>query len=127
MPGLALIRADSPSDPLPPVYHPSLCVVVQGRKRALRGDGVFVYDPLNYLVVSMTLPITSQIIEATAQQPYLCLRIAIDPGVVAAQLAPLPAAELPPARASRALYTARPTPTLPAAVLRVGRAPATPR
>src|SRR3546814_6242504 len=67
VPGLALIRADAPSEPLPSVYHPSLCVVVQGRKRALLGDGVFVYDPLNYLVVSMTLPITGQIIEATAQ------------------------------------------------------------
>src|SRR3546814_3666314 len=55
VPGLALIRADAPSEPLPSAYHPSLCVVVQGRKRALLGDEVFVYDPLNYLVVSMTL------------------------------------------------------------------------
>src|SRR3546814_2791075 len=38
VPGLALIRADAPSEPLPSVYHPSLCVVVQGRKRALLGD-----------------------------------------------------------------------------------------
>src|SRR3546814_12009425 len=53
VPGLALIRADAPSDPLPPVYHPSLCVVVQGPKRALRGDAVFVSSPLTYLLVAM--------------------------------------------------------------------------
>src|SRR3546814_878788 len=123
VPGLALTRADAPSEPLPSVYHPSRGVVVQGRKRALLGDGVFVYDPLNYLVVSMTLPITGQIIEATAQQPYLCLRIDIDPGVVADLLAQLPAAVLPPEPASRALYLARTSAPLLDAVLRLARLP----
>src|SRR5687768_16531603 len=41
VPGLSLIRATAPSQPLPSVYHPSLCIVVQGRKRALLGDEVF--------------------------------------------------------------------------------------
>lgn len=121
VPGLALIRADAPSEPLPSVYHPSLCVVVQGRKRALLGDEVFVYDPLNYLVVSMTLPITGQIIEATPQHPYLCLRIDIDPGVVAELLAQLPAAEPAPEPASRALFLARTSAPLLDAVLRLAR------
>src|SRR3546814_15803074 len=69
VPGLALIRADAPSEPLPSVYPPSLCVVVQGRHRALLGDEVFVYDPLYYLAVPQPLPITGPIIEATAPQP----------------------------------------------------------
>ena len=89
VPGLSLIRATAPSQPLPSVYHPSLCVVVQGRKRALLGEEVFVYDPLHYLVVSMTLPITGQIIDATLQQPYLCLRVDIDPHLVTELLAQL--------------------------------------
>lgn len=70
VPGLSLIRATAASQPLPSVYHPSLCVVVQGRKRALLGDEVYVYDPLHYLVVSMTLPVTGQILDATPAQPY---------------------------------------------------------
>src|SRR3546814_15502250 len=94
VPGLALIRADAPSEPLPSVYHPSLCVVVQGRKRALLGDEVFVYDPLNDPVVSMTLLIPGQNIVAPAQQPYLSLRLDIDPGVFADLLSHLPAAAL---------------------------------
>jgi AraC-like DNA-binding protein len=121
VPGLALIRADAPSEPLLSVYHPSLCVVVQGRKRALLGDEVFVYDPLNYLVVSMTLPITGQIIEATPRHPYLCLRIDIDPGVVAELVALLPAAGPATGPATRALYLARTSAPLLDAVLRLAR------
>src|SRR4030095_11160831 len=78
VPGLSLIRASAPSQPLPSVYRPCLCVVVQGRKRALLGDEVYVYDPLHYLVVSMTLPVIGQIIEASPERPYLCMRIGID-------------------------------------------------
>ena len=82
VPGAVADPASEPSQPLPSVYHPSLCVVVQGRKRALLGDEVYVYDPLHYLVVSMTLPMIGQIIEATPERPYLCLRIDIDPALV---------------------------------------------
>jgi len=76
--GLTLIRASSPSQPLPSLYEPSLCIVVQGRKRAVLADEVYVYDALNYLVVSVTLPMIGQIIDASPELPYLCLRIGID-------------------------------------------------
>src|SRR3546814_16303403 len=69
VPGLALIRADAPSEPLPSVYHPSLCVVVQGRNRALPGAGVFASDPPTYLVVPMPFPITAQLPHAPASHP----------------------------------------------------------
>ncbi|MCF7220666.1 AraC family transcriptional regulator [Lysobacter sp. TLK-CK17T] len=75
---LTLIQASSPNDGLPSVYEPCLCVVVQGSKRALVGDRVFHYDPLNYLVVSVTLPAVGQILEASPERPYLCLRLDID-------------------------------------------------
>ncbi|WP_249040852.1 AraC family transcriptional regulator [Marilutibacter maris] len=80
---LTLIRASAPNQGLPSVYEPSLCVVVQGSKRTLIGDRVFHYDPLNYLVVSVTLPAVGQILEASPEQPYLCLRLAIDTEEVA--------------------------------------------
>jgi AraC-like DNA-binding protein len=118
---LSLIRASAPSQPLPSVYHPSLCVVVQGRKHALLGDEVYVYDPLHYLVVSMTLPVTGQIIDASPERPYLCLRIDID----AAQVNELQAqiGSPPPADAGRqrALFLARTDAPLLDAVLRLVR------
>ncbi|MBB1059485.1 AraC family transcriptional regulator [Marilutibacter spongiae] len=80
---LTLIRASAPNQGLPSVYEPSLCVVVQGRKRTVVGDQVLHYDPLNYLVVSLTLPAVGQILEATPEHPYLCLRLAIDTDEIA--------------------------------------------
>lgn len=121
VPGLSLIRATAPSQPLPSVYHPSLCVVVQGRKHALLGDEVYVYDPLNYLVVSMTLPITGQIIDASPQQPYLCLRIDIDPAQVASLLARLPRDAPTQHAPARPLFLARTSAPLLDAVLRLAR------
>ncbi len=82
VPGVTVLRSNSPSRPLPAVYEPSLCIVVQGRKRAVVGDEVYVYDPLNYLVVSVTLPARSHIVAATPDEPYLCLRIGVDAAVI---------------------------------------------
>lgn len=82
LPGVMVARSNSPSRPLPAIYEPSLCIVVQGRKRAVVGDEVYVYDPLNYLVVSVTLPARTRILEATPNEPYLCLRIGVDIGVI---------------------------------------------
>ncbi|TYT24938.1 AraC family transcriptional regulator [Luteimonas viscosa] len=121
VPGLSLIRADTPSQPLACVYQPSLCVVVQGRKQAMVGEELYRYDPLHYLVVSMTLPAVGQVVEASPGRPYLCLRIDIDVAVVAEL-----SAQLAPARPvapddGRALYLARTDASLLDAMLRLVR------
>ena len=121
VPGLALIRASEPSQPLPTVYHPSLCVVVQGRKRALLADEVYAYDPLNYLVVSMTLPMVGQIIEASVERPYLCLRIDIDAALINELLVQLGPSAPVKASGDRALYVARTSAPMLDAVLRLVR------
>ncbi|TXI48046.1 MAG: AraC family transcriptional regulator [Lysobacter sp.] len=89
LPGVAGIRLSAPSGPLPAVYHPSLCIVVQGRKQATFAGRTYVYDPLHYLLVSTSLPISGRILHATPEQPYLCLRIDLDPSVVDDTLARL--------------------------------------
>ncbi len=121
VPGLSLIRASEPSLPLPTVYHPSLCVVVQGRKRALLGEDVYVYDPLHYLVVSMTLPMVAQITDASPERPYLCLRIDIDPVLIGELIQQLGPAVPTRADEGRALYLARTGAPLLDAVLRLVR------
>lgn len=49
VPGLSVVRASGPSQPLPSLYDPSLCIVVQGRKLAILANETYVYDALNYL------------------------------------------------------------------------------
>lgn len=116
---LTLIRASSPSQPIPCVYQPSLCVVVQGRKQARLGEERFVYDPLNYLVVSVTLPVVGQIIEATPGHPYLCLRIDLDLRAIGELVMQSPPPQPPPAH--RGLFLARTEAPMLDALLRLVR------
>ncbi len=118
--GVGLLRFESPSRPTPSVYEPSLCIVVQGRKIARLADATYTYDPLNYLVVSMTLPMVGQIIEATPEKPYLCLRINVDTALIGELQQQVPAPE-PATSPARAVYLARTSAPLLDAVLRLVR------
>lgn len=78
IPGVSLVRASEPTLPMPVVYEPTLCLVAQGRKRALLGSTSYVYDAARYLIASVDLPVTGSVIEASAEQPYLCLVFDLD-------------------------------------------------
>ncbi|MES9682600.1 AraC family transcriptional regulator [Gottfriedia acidiceleris] len=72
---LFFIRESHITDPKYRVYKPSLCIVVSGVKELLLGNERFKYGPRNYLVASVDLPVTGQVIEATPNAPYLALKI----------------------------------------------------
>lgn len=120
IPGLTVIRADSPSTPTPSLYDPSLCIVVQGRKRALLGDEIYYYDALNYLTVSVTLPAIGHVLEATPERPYLCLRLELNARTIGELLLQVGRTTVPPS-SDRGLYVARTSPQLLDAVLRLTR------
>jgi AraC-like DNA-binding protein len=85
VPGLRLIRASSPmQEALPGIYQPSICMVAQGRKRAITGDSVINYGPLRHLVASMTLPVSWQVVQASVQEPYFCLQLDLDVSMIQA-------------------------------------------
>lgn len=79
---LTLIRSSVPSAPLPTVYWPGLAIVAQGSKAFTLADERTVYGRGNYLLVSVELPVTSQVIEATPEAPYLCMYLGLDPGQI---------------------------------------------
>jgi AraC-like DNA-binding protein len=118
---LSLIRNSVPTVCMPTVYQPCLAVVVQGRKRALLNDEVFHYDALNYLVVSVTLPAMGQVLEASNERPYLCLRLNLDLEEVARLLLELGDRGPAPSEADRGLFVARLDESLLDAVLRMVR------
>lgn len=84
LPGFFLARSSRPSESLNTVYRPAFCLVAQGRKRALLGEEVFRYDPGRYLLFTVDLPLIFQIEKATLDEPYLGLRLDLDPSLVAA-------------------------------------------
>src|SRR2546426_227466 len=80
--GLYLNRSSTQTDPLHGVSQPSFCVIAQGSKEVLLGDSRYRYDPAHYLLATVELPVVSQVIEASAERPYLSLRLELDPALV---------------------------------------------
>lgn len=88
-----LIRSTTPTEPIHVLHQPAVCWVAQGRKQTMLGDQVFVYAPMQFLIVSAAVPITGQILEGSPQQPYLCLRLDLDPAAIGALVEDLGATE----------------------------------
>lgn len=78
-PPLSLIRSSEDAVPVYTVYEPSICLVAQGSKLVLLGNEAYRYGPSQYFAVSVDLPISGQVTEASAEHPYLAVRLRIDP------------------------------------------------
>lgn len=61
--------------PVHTVYEPALCVIVQGSKRVLLGEEVYVHDPSQYLVFAQNLPVVGQVVDASPECPHLAIRL----------------------------------------------------
>ncbi len=81
--GLLLTRADAPSGQIGSVYRPSFCVVLQGGKTTMLGKTPFRYAAGQGLLASVDVPVTARITQASVDEPYLALSLAIDPYMVA--------------------------------------------
>ncbi|KAK0332578.1 hypothetical protein LTR94_024274 [Friedmanniomyces endolithicus] len=76
--GVKLIRASLPTTPMPVIYEPTICFVAQGRKRAVLGHTVYIYDPAHFLIATVGMPVMGSVIEASPSAPYLCLQLDLD-------------------------------------------------
>lgn len=76
---LELSRGSSASTPLNSVHEPILAFVVQGKKVALLGEETYFYSAGQYLVISVDLPISGFVVEATPDKPYLGFKLNLDP------------------------------------------------
>src|SRR5438132_3089333 len=82
LPGLHLYRHSLPLEQVYSVVEPSLCVVAQGSKEFLLGESRYRYDPLHYLLITVDMPYVGQVLEASKERPFLCLRLSLAPTLV---------------------------------------------
>ncbi|MEM6454356.1 MAG: AraC family transcriptional regulator [Acidobacteriota bacterium] len=88
IPGLRLYRQNhATTEPLPTIYDPSICVIVQGVKCLRFGAETITYDAGHYLVNALTLPLAATIPEAAPAMPFLGFLIRFDPVQVGKLLA----------------------------------------
>lgn len=71
VPGLRLVRAARKVPPRHMVYRASLCIIGQGRKHVFSGETVLDYGPMQSLLVTVDLPVLSEISEASAEHPFI--------------------------------------------------------
>jgi len=120
IPGLWLVRSCHTTEPAHVLHEPALCFVAQGRKQVMLADQTYEYDSDKYLVVSVDLPVSGQVIQASPGEPYLCVRLDLDPTMLADLIADLPALPMP-ARPSRGLCVGDLTEDLADAMVRLVR------
>jgi AraC-like DNA-binding protein len=75
---LSFFRREAPTPPGICRVEPSVVLVVQGRKRMLAGDDAYSYDVDHFLIASLDVPASSQVLEASPRRPCLGLVLKLD-------------------------------------------------
>lgn len=112
---------------VPTLAQPALCILAQGSKSLFLGDEQYAYDPLHYMVVSVTLPISGVRLDASPENPSLGLRLDIDPAEISQLIAESGPMMVPNRPTGLGLYIERSDPQLLDALLRLIRLLDSPR
>ena len=118
---LFVSRHSCSHDFAPVLAQPALCILAQGRKEVRLADEHFNYDPLNYLVVSVSMPLSGRIVDVSPEHPILALRLDIDPAEITALIADAGPMGVPTRPTGRGLYVERLDQPMLDAVLRLAR------
>lgn len=96
-------------------------------KSLFLGDEQYAYDPLHYMVVSVTLPLSAVRLDASPENPSLGLRMDLDPAEISQLIAESGPMLVPNRPSGRGLYVERTDAALLDALLRLLRLLDTPR
>jgi len=83
---------------------PCLSIIAQGAKRVIVGQETYEYDSARMLVYSVALPVAAQVTQASASEPYLALRLDLDPLKIGELVLKVYPNGLPALRERRAVY-----------------------
>jgi AraC-like DNA-binding protein len=119
IPSLFLIRESIITEPISRVNDPSFCIIVQGEKEVLLGEECFRYGPGNYIVASVDLPVTGQVIKASPDSPYLALKLEFTSSEILEVLSDTDIQTGQRKNAKRAMFTSEVEPSLLDAVIRL--------
>jgi AraC-like DNA-binding protein len=84
---------------------PCLSIIARGAKTVIVGEEkVFEYDPTRMLVYSVALPVAAQVTKASYSEPYLALRLDLDPRKIAELVLKVYPQGVPPVQERSAIY-----------------------
>lgn len=82
VPGLMLMRTTLPAPPTHMQYRPKLCVVTQGAKQVLVADQAVSCGSGQAMIVTVEMPVVSQVVEAAPERPFTGLTLNLDLEIV---------------------------------------------
>lgn len=113
IPGVQILRASHTHKELVHgVHRAALCIVPQGAKRVLLGQEAFDYDGSRMLVSGVDVPVSAQITQASPSEPFLCLKVDLDPQRIADLVMKVYSHGLPQIQKDRAVYICRTEPEI---------------
>ncbi|WMT43112.1 AraC family transcriptional regulator [Paenibacillus sp. D2_2] len=121
IPSLYLIRYSNTTEPDYAVYKPCLCFITKGSKQIFLANERYTYNPANYLIASMNLPVVGQVIKATSDEPYLSLKLEFTKNQILEILTDSGMQPMPKGNSKRALFVGQMEPNLIDAILRLAR------
>lgn len=86
LPWLGLIRRRGPTAIGRGMLEPSMCLMLQGEKQILVGERVLRYGAGCYVQAGTTIPVSGQVVRASAAEPYYGVRVDLDPKELASFL-----------------------------------------
>ncbi|PWB33343.1 AraC family transcriptional regulator CmrA [Pseudomonas sp. SDI] len=104
---LFLVRYEQSVRSMPALTQPALCILAQGSKEVTLGEETYLYDPLHYMVVSVAMPISGVLLEASPENPSLGIRLDIDPAEINSLIAETGPMGVPSLPSGRGLYVER--------------------
>jgi len=119
VPGLRLIRTYGCVPPRHMTYRPSLCLIAQAAKRVMIGDSTLTYGHMQSLVITVEVPVLSEIIDATPEKPFIGATLALDPDIILDVVTRMEAAQRPIGPAGLGLVVEEVDDRIAAAMLRL--------
>jgi AraC-like DNA-binding protein len=116
VPRVSIVRISSPSEPVHGVHKAAICIVAQGTKQVVVADQTFRYEGSQQLLVSCDLPVIGQVVGASKDEPYLSMKLELDPELCTDLLVRMPPA---PAETDFSLAISSAQPDLLSAMLRL--------
>ena len=83
---LGTFKASSTQPRTPEIDIPAIVIVVQGQKICYMGNQKYVYGPGKVLVGFYPTPVETEIMEASAEEPFLAVGVSLDMGRMAEML-----------------------------------------
>ncbi|MEO9337147.1 AraC family transcriptional regulator [Mesorhizobium sp. SB112] len=116
-----IVRSCQAMMPMRALYRPSLCVVIQGAKEIHFGEDRLEYGVMECLVVSVELPASGRIIEASPTTPYIGVTLDFDVATMREVLEQLDEAPTPAANSGPCVFVGKVDEALADCILRLMR------